>query len=320
VRYQAIHKTRYEYRHDVSVSHHIARLGPRLLPRQRCLDHALEIDPEPALVSSRVDYFGNPTTFLTVEGAHRRLVVTARSLIHVDPPELPDPAQTAPWERVREACREPIEPAAREPCEFVFPSPLVPFAMDFRAYAAGSFPAERPILEAVLDLNHRIASDFKFDPKATTVATPLEQVIQSRRGVCQDFAHFQIACLRSLGIPARYVSGYLETRPPPGQPKLIGCDASHAWTQVWLGLSGWVDVDPTNDVLPEDHHITVAWGRDYSDVCPIRGIIVGGGHHELSVAVDVLPFEPPGPSSSSTAEGPPVGENSGGNSEQSKSA
>jgi transglutaminase-like putative cysteine protease len=161
-----------------------------------------------------------------------------------------------------------------------------------RRYAAASFPAGRPTLEALLDLTQRIYRDFTYDPRATTVSTPLNQVWRTRRGVCQDFAHFQIGCLRALGLPARYVSGYLVTKPPPGKPRLVGADASHAWVALYCPGVGWIDADPTNNVLPAEHHITVAYGRDFSDVSPVKGVILGGGHHTLSVAVDVTPVGP----------------------------
>ena len=288
MRYEVTHGTHYTYAHEVSVSHHVARLTPRALPRQQCLECELQVEPTPALAHRRDDYFGNLATFLTVEGPHSQLLITARSVVEVTSPSLPIPSETPAWEVVRGLCREGEEGAV-EGSEFVFRSPLIPSRAEFADYANSSFVAGRPILESVVDLTARIFREFKFDPKATTVATPLEQVLKERRGVCQDFAHFQIACLRSLGLPARYVSGYLETLPPPGKPKLVGADASHAWVQAWCAGAGWIDVDPTNNVLPTDRHITVAWGRDFSDVSPIRGVIVGGGDHELKVAVDVAP-------------------------------
>ena len=286
VRYEVTHKTTYVYQHDVSVSHHIARLTPRTFTSQRCRDHDLRIVPLPAVQSRRTDYFGNTASFLTVEGAHRELTLEAHSLVDLYPTLVP--AVQQPWESIRQLCLEPATWPAKEASEFIFSSVMIPSHRDYLEYARSSFPPDGPMLEGVLDLNRRIFSDFKFDPRATTVATPLQQVFKSRRGVCQDFAHLQIACFRALGLPARYVSGYLETKPPPGQPRLIGCDASHAWTQVWCGEFGWLDVDPTNNVLPNGRHITVARGRDYDDVSPVRGVILGGGEHELKVAVDVV--------------------------------
>jgi len=290
MRFEVSHTTRYSYSHDVSVSHHVARLAPRTLPRQRRLAGELDISPRPALACNHEDYFGNRMEFFTVEGAHRELVVTARSVVEVAAPGPPN--RTPPWETVRDRCRAGDDQAASRAGEFLFRSPHVPPGAGFAEYAAPSFGSGRPVLEAVRDLTHRIFRDFQFDPRATTVATPVARVLRERRGVCQDFAHLQIACLRSLGLPARYVSGYLDTLPPPGQPKLIGADASHAWVQAFCGDAGWIDVDPTNDLLAGERHIIVAWGRDYSDVSPIRGVIVGGGGHELDVAVDVKPLAP----------------------------
>lgn len=290
MRYEIIHRSAYAYTSDVSVSHHVARLTPRPLPFQRRLTHELTIEPNPSLLTHHDDYFGNRTTFFTVAGSHRSLVVTSRSQVEISPRATPLAGDSPSWEKVRDLFRGHAAAAATEVQEFIFPSAFVPRLAALADYAVESFPAQRPMLAAVLDLTRRMFHDFKFDPKATTIATPLEQVIKDRRGVCQDFAHFQIGCFRALGLPARYVSGYLETRPPPGKPKLAGADASHAWVQVFIPPAGWVDVDPTNNLLPSDRHVTVAWGRDFDDVSPIRGVIVGGGKHALGVAVDVTPL------------------------------
>jgi transglutaminase-like putative cysteine protease len=287
--YEITHTTTYDYRDTVSVSHHVFRLTPRGLSHQRCLSHEVHIDPPPAVTSPHIDYFGNAVTFVTVEGAHRRLIVKSSSQVAVMRPPLPDPAETPTWETVRESSRGQQIGSGLDASEFIFNSPLVVATDKFGDYARPSFTRERPLLEAVLDLTRRIHGDFKFDPKATTIATPLEQVFKNRRGVCQDFAHLEIACLRSLRLPTRYVSGYLETDPPPNQPRLAGADASHAWVSFFCAGIGWIDVDPTNSLLPTTRHITVAWGRDYSDVSPIRGVILGGGGHSLKVAVDVVP-------------------------------
>lgn len=289
MRYEIIHKTIYQYSAPVSVSHHMARLAPRDLPRQQCVGFELRVEPGPSLVTRREDYFGNQTHFFALEGKHHLLVVTARSVVEVQPREAVAVAESEPWESIRDGARTGAPWSQSEIEEFTFESPMIPQLDALAEYAAKSFRPERPALEAVLDLTQRVHEDFKFDPKATTVATPLEQVIKQRRGVCQDFAHFEIGCLRSLGLPARYVSGYLETRPPPGKPKMVGADASHAWVQVFIPSLGWLDLDPTNNVVPSERHITVAWGRDFDDVSPIRGVIVGSGKHELLVAVDVLP-------------------------------
>jgi transglutaminase-like putative cysteine protease len=289
VLYDIIHRTTYAYTSEVSVSHHVARLTPRALPFQGCWDYQITIDPNPAILTHHEDYFGNRTAFFTVSRPHRTLVITARSRVEVDARPPIAESQSMPWEMARDGLGEDGASLTPEIREFAFPSPFVKRLPGLADYARVSFSAGRPMLEAVLDLTRRIYEDFQFDPKATTVATPLEQVLRNRRGVCQDFAHVQIGCLRAMDLPARYVSGYLETLPPPGKEKLAGSDASHAWVQVFVPPVGWVDLDPTNNLVPSDRHVTVAWGRDFDDVSPIRGVIVGGGKHALSVAVDVVP-------------------------------
>jgi len=288
--YEVTHITTYDYHSPVTVSHHLLRVTPRRLPRQFRLEHLIETDPVAATTNSRADYFGNDVTFATIEGAHRRLRVKSHTRVAIGPAFIPEPSETPEWESVRGLCRSDRSSAVLEAIEFTFASPAVPIEPAFAAYAAPSFPRRRSILEAALDLTTRIHADIKFDATATTVSTPVLEVLEKRRGVCQDFAHFEIACLRSLGLPARYVSGYLETIPPLGQPRLIGADASHAWVSLFCPGIGWIDLDPTNDCLPSMRHITAAWGRDYSDVSPIRGVLLGSGEHTLSVAVDVVPL------------------------------
>jgi len=283
VTYEVVHTTRYEYSESVSVSHHVARLSPRALPHQECLEHALQIEPAPALTTNRLDYFGNAMTFFVMEGAHKGLTVRARSKVVIRPKSVPVPASTPPWEAARDHDALPLDAI-----DCLFDSTSIRVSEELAAYARPSFPSRRPVLEAVAELTGRIHEDFTFDPQATTVATPLTDVFRLRRGVCQDFARLEIACLRCLGLAARYVSGYLETVPPPGTPRLAGAAASHAWLTVYCPGSGWIDVDPTNNVLPSTTHVTLAWGRDYSDVSPIRGVILGGGDHSLQVNVDVI--------------------------------
>jgi transglutaminase-like putative cysteine protease len=222
-----------------------------------------------------------------VEKPHHQLAITSRSRVAVGPAFIPEPLETPAWENVRARCRDDHAGQTLEAHEFTYPSPLVPMANEFADYAKASFMPARPILDAVTDLTRRIHEDFTFDAAATTVTTPVGEVFKGRRGVCQDFAHFQIACLRTHGLPARYVSGYLETDPPPGQPKLRGVDASHAWVSFFCPGIGWLDVDPTNNCLPSLRHITTGWGRDYGDVSPIRGVLVGGQNQTLRVSVDV---------------------------------
>jgi transglutaminase-like putative cysteine protease len=287
MRYTITHTTTYSYSDEVSVSHHVARLQPRQLPGQRCLRCEQQIEPVPAARSEHNDYFGNAATFIAIDEPHEQLIVRVRSEVDLSTVEMPTPAATSTWESVRDDLRKGPAPEALAAYEFVFDSPLIKATAEFAAYATESFPPQRTLLAGVVDLARRIHEDFTFDAKATSVATPLQEVFESRRGVCQDFAQFQIACLRSLGLPARYVSGYLETKPPAGRPRLAGADASHAWVSVYNPGAGWIDVDPTNNLVPASRHVTLAWGRDFSDVSPIRGVILGGGEHTLRVAVDM---------------------------------
>jgi transglutaminase-like putative cysteine protease len=283
VNYEITHTTEYKHSDAVSVSHHLLHLHPRELPGQKCVLYQLLVEPAPAVTNKRVDYFGNTVTFLAMQAPYEHLTVQARSKVTLSPSSPPAPSATPPWETVIDEGKLPLDVF-----EFIFDSALIKPGAELAAYAAPSFSAGRPVLEAVVDLTERIHEDFTFDPKATTVATPLTEVFRTRRGVCQDFAHLEIACLRSMGLAARYVSGYLETVPPPGKPRLVGADASHAWLAVYCPGTGWIDVDPTNNLLPSETHITLAWGRDYSDVSPIRGVILGGGEHSLKVAVDIV--------------------------------
>lgn len=288
--YRLTHATTYLYSGAVSLSHHILRLRPRDLPRQHCINNELLIEPRPDVIAAHHDYFGNAMTFITMEGSHKRLVISSRSDVEVKAPALPSPDKTPPWETAHDAGPNGDAETFLQTREFVHSSPMIKKHDDFRDYAAHSFSAGRPILDGVMDLMARMHADFKFDPEATTIATPLLDVFQTRRGVCQDFAQLQIGFLRSIGIAARYVSGYLETEPPPGKPRLEGADASHAWVSFHCPGNGWIDIDPTNNLLVADRHITLGWGRDYGDVSPIRGIIIGSGEHSMEVAVDVIPM------------------------------
>lgn len=276
----------------MTVSHHMARLAPRSLPSQRCPWHELEVQPVPVGRGVHVDSYGNITQYFEIEGKHEVLEVISRSLVEVLPSVHPDPSLTPRWEEVRDSCQlEKLTPGS-EAGAFRFASPMVPLGVDFASYARSEFTPGRPVLEAVLGLTGRIFRDFKFDPRATDVSTPVSEVFKKRAGVCQDFAHLMLACLRSLGLPGRYVSGYLETAPPPGKVRLTGADASHAWVSVFCGEgAGWIDADPTNNLLPGERHITVAWGRDFSDVSPLRGVTLGAGGQRLAVAVDVIPVD-----------------------------
>lgn len=286
--YSIRHRTNYRYAASVAVSHHLLCLRPRDMPRQRCLNYSLHIEPKPETATVRRDYFGNWREFVTLEGGHSELTVTTTSRVAVAPQFAPEPFESPNWENARGLTLTDRSNRGIEALEFTYNSPLIPACKGIADYARQSFQPNRPILESAIELTQRIFAEFKFDPSATDVSTPLAQVFSERRGVCQDFAHFQIACFRALGLPARYVSGYLETDTPVGVPKMIGADASHAWVSFFCPGIGWIDLDPTNGCLPALRHLTVGWGRDYRDVCPMRGVIHGGGKHLLHVGVDVI--------------------------------
>jgi transglutaminase-like putative cysteine protease len=283
------HRTTFTYARSVSISHHLLHLSPRNSPYQACRRHFVMVEPPPTLMKDALDYFGNITTYLTIEDAHRELSITARSNVEVTAPPLHDPAATSAWDAIAGVLNGSTERAHLDVLQFLFDSPFTRSGDAVAAYAAGSFPPGRPVLEAAIDLMNRIHADFAYEGGVTDIYTPVDVVFAHRRGVCQDFAHLFISALRRLRVPARYVSGYLMTRPPEGQPRLVGADASHAWLSIWMPELGWVDLDPTNNVLPADQHITVAWGRDYGDVSPVNGMVMGGGAQELAVAVDVAP-------------------------------
>jgi transglutaminase-like putative cysteine protease len=290
VNYSIRHRTTYDYAEPVTVSHHAARVEPRTSPIQRRAAFDLRIAPSPALRKMRTDYFGNRVCFFSIQEIHQCLEITSESVVAVTHVGRPVDLLSPPWEKVAALFSDPVSPEVVEPYQFCFDSPLLANSLELAEYARASFPKDTPLLVGVLDLNRRIFHDFKYDPVATTVTTPLEVVVEKRRGVCQDFAHLAIACLRSLGLAARYVSGYLRTFPVEGKERLVGADASHAWFAVYCPDFGWVDFDPTNNLLPGEDHITVAYGRDYSDVSPLCGIITGGGKHEVTVAVEVVPI------------------------------
>ena len=289
MKYEVTHRTTYHYSEPVTLGHNSTHLTPRTLNRQRCLANRLVVLPTPSCLRSWTDYFGNQVTYFTVEEEHRELNVTAISEVAVESQEPLGAISTPAWEDARDEIRRYREPVDLSAAPYAFDSPCVRRDDRLASYAAMSFTPGRPLLEASLDLTARIYREFKYDPTATSVSTPTMEVFEKRRGVCQDFAHLEIGCLRSLGLAARYVSGYLLTDPHPGQPRLVGADASHAWLSVFCPGHGWVDLDPTNNVIPSTRHVTVAWGRDYGDVCPIKGIFLGGGSHWMTVAVDVVP-------------------------------
>jgi transglutaminase-like putative cysteine protease len=283
------HTTRYRYSDAVTQCHSLTHLLPRHTRNQRCLESELRVSPRPALITSRTDYFGNHTHQFTLQQPHRVLEVTALSTLDIE-----DPGANLGLD-FGVSCDQALHTLANsrqlanlEAREFVLESPLVGSCPEAADYARSSFAPQRPLLSAVRELVTRIHTEFTYDPGFSSVSTPVSEVLEHRRGVCQDFAHLAIACLRGLGFPARYVSGYLETLPPPGEEKLVGADASHAWFAVYSPAEGWVDFDPTNDQLVGVQHITTAWGRDYSDVSPLKGTLFGGGKsHTVEVEVDV---------------------------------
>jgi transglutaminase-like putative cysteine protease len=290
--YDIRHVTTYSYESPVSFARCSLRLEPRSGDGQQLLSHAVEIRPRPAERTVRHDFFGTHTESVLIEAAHRSLRIDSRSRVSVSRqvPRLDAPGPG--WETVRDAAFEAASLGPSSPVGYVFASPLVPLQQPLTAYAAVSLAPGRGILAGAVDLMHRIRTGFRYDPQATVISTPLQEVFEKRHGVCQDFAHVMIAGLRGLGLPAAYVSGYLRTLPPAGKPRLQGADATHAWVSLWCGdQTGWVGLDPTNDVLVENDHIVLAIGRDFSDVSPVDGIIVGSRRQKLGVAVDVLLVE-----------------------------
>ncbi|MDB5979468.1 MAG: transglutaminase family protein [Pseudomonas sp.] len=290
--YQIFHDTHYKYDSPVSLAQQLAHLWPRPCTWQRCTEQKLEINPTPTSRRDELDVFGNPLTRLAFERPHDELQVNARLRIEVLARPALDFQESADWNATSSALTysgRPLSLAILEACRFRFESPYVHLKQTFVDFSADCFPVNRPLLLCVQALMEKIFDEFTFDEEATQVATPLVEVLETRRGVCQDFAHLMLACLRSRGLAARYVSGYLLTQPPPGQPRLIGADASHAWVSVFCPVLGWVDFDPTNNVQPKLEHISLAWGRDFSDVSPLRGVILGGGNHDPEVRVTVMP-------------------------------
>jgi transglutaminase-like putative cysteine protease len=288
--YRITHNTTYTYKDAVSVGNHVACLTPRSLPHHRRLQHDLRVSP-PAAVTRRTDYFGNELSFFTVQEPHTQLIVEAHSEVLMDDDLRPFPEQSIPWEQAAAQAARDRDADSLDAYQFAFESARIRPGAQFASYAAKSFTPGRPFMEALLDLTCRIHRDFRFEAGSTNVRTPTEEVFRKRCGVCQDFAHLEIACLRSLDLPARYVSGYLRTYPPPGRERLTGADVSHAWVSAYCPGIGWIDVDPTNNVVPSRDHVTLAWGRDYGDVSPLRGLILGGRDHTFKVAVDVHPVD-----------------------------
>ncbi len=297
MRLHVVHETRYDYATPVRGAQHQAHLVPATLPWQRVLSHRLDIRPAPAQRRDFTDAWGNAGCFFSLPASHGQLLVRAESLVETLPrPHAGAATGSISWEDARERMRYHRHARWDPASEFAFASPYVPRHEDFIAYAGPSFTPGRPLLDAARDLMHRIHRDFAYRPQATDASTPAREALALRQGVCQDFAQVMIGCLRSLGLPARYVSGYLLTEPPPSQPRLVGADASHAWAAVYLpGAEGedghWAELDPTNDRAPGEDYVTLAVGRDYGDIAPLRGVIQGGGAHTLRVAVTVSPAD-----------------------------
>jgi len=292
--FQLSHTTSYKYGNGVTFCHNIATLKPRDFLGQTILSYDLEITPKPADISERIDFFGNTITRFSIQQYHKELKVIAKSKVLRDYTLAPDihQSETGMGITLDEAKKElkSISPEILEVKQFLLESILIAkISKNIRDYALESFKQERSVFEATSELMLRIFTDFEFNPNATNVATPIQEVMENKKGVCQDFAQIAIACLRSIGLPARYVSGYIETLPPPGKEKLIGTDASHAWFSVYIPKFGWVDFDPTNNQIPKNQHIIVAYGRDYYDVPPLKGVIYSSGANKMKVAVDIRP-------------------------------
>lgn len=281
---QATHVTRYLYSEPVSTCHTEVHLKPRPRGTQALLEHKLRVSPDPEGMFARKDYFGNEVSSFTIDQPHTELVVTSLCTVDLTPDPAPNLDLSPPWEKVKEEVRLRATPDTFDAGQFIFESPYIRLGQAFAEYAAKSFAPGRRFLDGVNDLSMRIYKEFRYDQRATTVYTPVDEVLKQRRGVCQDFAHLMIACLRSLQLPARYMSGYLRTT-----GKFAGEGASHAWVSAWCPMFGWQDFDPTNNLMPEKDHVTIAWGRDYSDVTPVKGVALGGGEQVISVSVDVKP-------------------------------
>lgn len=280
----ASHTTTYLYSNPVSICHTQTHLTPRESARQKVLSHEMNVSPEPSFSVSRTDYFGNETNFFSIHETHRTLEITSYTELELFPEGPPPAGLTPAWEEVRERIHAKEDEQAFAASEFVCRSPHVKSGAEFAEYARVSFQPGRPLLDAGFDLCHRIHREFRYDPRATTISTPVDEVLRKRGGVCQDFAHLMISCARSIGLPARYVSGYLRSG-----KESIGGEASHAWCALYCPEFGWLDFDPTNDCMPAPNHVTVALGRDYSDVAPVRGVALGGGEQVVNVVVQVLP-------------------------------
>lgn len=290
MRYKVVHCTEYYYGDTVPFCHNIVHLRPRQTDRQAVTSHALRITPSATARNERTDFFGNPVTWFALQEPHTSLKIVARSEVGVTSFEPSTGLWWPAWEQAVAALRERRSPPVLDARQFIYDSNYVAAHPELADYARPSFAPGRSLLDCVTELTQRIYADFTFDGGATVVGTPVLDVLHHKHGVCQDFAHLQIGCLRSLGLAARYVSGYLVTKPPPGRPRLVGADTSHAWVSVYFPDYGWIDFDPTNGLLPSSQHITLGWARDYDDISPVRGVVRGGHRHSLVVSVDVEPM------------------------------
>ncbi|MFT3936238.1 MAG: transglutaminase family protein [Chitinophagaceae bacterium] len=286
--YKIVHTTHYSYSEPVSICHNIARLVPRSFDKQLCRKSVVSISPNPDVAREFEDFFGNKVMYFAIQQEHKNLTVTVSSEVEKTNAENPEMNLYAavPWEEVKQLALQST-PAWLDVHQYIAETAFTTSTPEIAAYAGRSYTPGRPMYDATLNLMQRIYQDFEFTPGFTTISTPLAEVMKARKGVCQDFAHLAIACVRSMGLPARYISGYLETIPPPGKEKLAGADASHAWFAVYIPYMGWVEFDPTNNQIPASQHITAGWGRDYADIAPLKGVIINSGPHQLSVSVDV---------------------------------
>lgn len=287
--YEISHRTAYSYATAVTQSQHLVHLAPRPMPRQTVIRHDLVVQPTPTTRTDRIDAFANPVSNLEIDEEHVEFVIHARSVVAVTPRAAVDVETGTAWEALSLAVSRPRNGIDLDAAQHAVASPATAASRAIVDYASACFVPGRPAIAIARDLTRRIFTDFTFDAEATDVSTPIDHVLRERRGVCQDFAHLALACCRAFGLPARYVSGYVLTRPPEGQEKLQGSDASHAWFSLWTPEFGWIDFDPTNDLMPNEEHIAFAVGREYRDIAPITGILLGGGEHTVDVAVDVVP-------------------------------
>ena len=293
--YRIRHKTVYGYSYPVTLSHHLARLKPRETPYQRILSSTVRVTPEPAFEKTETDAFGNAASFFIVETPHKEMTIVSDFTVEIMPPVYPDPSKTLSCAQTAELLKHPDTQELLDAGLMTNPSCFVPLTPEIKEYAAVSVSPDRPVLEAAEEIMHRIYHDFTYDPAATSIATPINATLAMKRGVCQDFAHVGIACLRSFGLAARYVSGYIRThrkseRSNKNEIDMVGGDASHAWFSVYVPDFGWVDLDPTNNIYMHCEHMTVGWGRDFDDMSPVKGIMIGGGNHTVSVDVAVTPL------------------------------